>query len=88
PRHTTTVLDRGPFTVAGERELLRTHRIDVLVTKDSGGPATSAKLVAARERGVPVVVVRRPPPPPGVPTADDVPGVLALLSRAAADRCP
>ncbi|MFI1395682.1 cobalt-precorrin-6A reductase [Streptomyces sp. NPDC020681] len=88
PRHTSVILERGPFTVDGERELLRTHRIDVLVTKDSGGPATAAKLTAARELSVPVVVVRRPPAPDGVPTAEDVPGVLALLSRAAADRCP
>ncbi|MFF0448827.1 cobalt-precorrin-6A reductase [Streptomyces sp. NPDC004609] len=88
PRRTVTVTARGPFTVEGERELLRTHRVDVLVTKDSGGPATAAKLTAAREAGLPVVVVRRPPAPTGVPTAGDVPGVLALLSRAAADRCP
>jgi precorrin-6A/cobalt-precorrin-6A reductase len=82
PRHTRVLLDRGPFTVEGERELLRTHRIDVLVTKDSGGPATAAKLTAARELTVPVVVVRRPPPPPGVRVAADVAGVLELLSRA------
>lgn len=65
------LLDRGPFTLEGERELLREHRIDVLVTKDSGAAATAAKLTAAREAGVPVVVVRRPPLPEGVPVAAD-----------------
>jgi precorrin-6A/cobalt-precorrin-6A reductase len=92
PRHTQVLLDRGPFTVEGERELLRTYDIDVLVTKDSGGPATAAKLTAARELSLPVVVVRRPPAPQGVAVAPDVAGVLALLggllSRGAADRCP
>lgn len=75
------VLDRGPFTLAGERALLVTHRVDALVTKDSGGEATSAKLAAARERGVPVVVVERPPSPPG-PRARTVAEALVWLATA------
>ncbi|MEU1892621.1 cobalt-precorrin-6A reductase [Streptomyces pristinaespiralis] len=69
PPRMDVLLDRGPFTLDGERELLRRHRIDVLVTKDSGGAATAPKLTAAREAGVPVVIVRRPPVPHGVPVA-------------------
>ncbi|MGW2793811.1 cobalt-precorrin-6A reductase [Streptomyces sp. NPDC001251] len=69
PAATEVLLDRGPFTLEGEREVLRTHRIDVLVTKDSGGAATAPKLAAAREAGIPVVVVRRPPVPDGVERA-------------------
>ncbi|WP_415953433.1 cobalt-precorrin-6A reductase [Streptomyces sp. KLOTTS4A1] len=79
PPHTDVLLDRGPFTLAGEAELLRRHRIEVVVTKDSGGEATAAKLVAARKAGLPVVVVRRPPPPAGVRAVPDVEGVLAWL---------
>ncbi|MFD7812995.1 cobalt-precorrin-6A reductase [Streptomyces sp. NPDC059785] len=71
PRHMEVLLARGPFALDGERELLRRHRIDVLVTKDSGGEATAPKLTAAREAAVPVVMIRRPPVPEGVPV---VPG--------------
>ncbi|MET7910331.1 cobalt-precorrin-6A reductase [Streptomyces avermitilis] len=79
PPDTEVVLARGPFTVADELGLLREHRIDVLVTKDSGGAATSAKLTAARELGLPVVVVRRPPLPEGMTAVPDVAGALARL---------
>jgi precorrin-6A/cobalt-precorrin-6A reductase len=56
---------RGPFTRAGEAHLIAKHRIDVLVTKASGGAATEAKIDAARACDLPVVMVRRPAPEPG-----------------------
>lgn len=81
PSRTEVLLDRGPFTLDGERELLRRHRIDVLVTKDSGGAATAPKLTAAREAGLPVVVVRRPPVPDGVQVAVTVDEAAAWLRQ-------
>ncbi|WP_461030326.1 cobalt-precorrin-6A reductase [Streptomyces sparsus] len=79
PSRMEVLLDRGPFTLDGERELLRRYRVEVLVTKDSGGPATVAKLTAAREAGIPVVVVRRPPTLDGVPSAPDPAGAIRWL---------
>jgi len=54
---------RGPFTTDGERALFTEARIDVVVSKNSGGAATEAKLAVAREMGLPVVMMRRPPLP-------------------------
>ncbi|MFE9933768.1 cobalt-precorrin-6A reductase [Streptomyces sp. NPDC005533] len=79
PPRMEVLLDRGPFTLADERELLARHRIDVLVTKDSGGSATAPKLTAAREAGIPVLVVRRPPVPEGQPQATTVLEALRWL---------
>lgn len=72
PANVHVLLARGPYTVEGERALIREHRLDTLVTKDSGGRLTTAKLVAARELGAKVVMVNRPPLPDGVLPVDTV----------------
>ncbi len=81
----TVRLSRGPYDLEAERALLAGHGTDVLVTKDSGGSHTSAKLDAARDLGAEVVVVRRPPTPPGVETVSDV-GAAADWAAAASSR--
>jgi precorrin-6A/cobalt-precorrin-6A reductase len=59
------VLGKGPFSLAEERHLMQRHGIEVLVCKASGGTATEAKLIAARELSLPVIMVRRPASEPG-----------------------
>jgi precorrin-6A/cobalt-precorrin-6A reductase len=57
------ILARGPFTEPDDRELLRSHSIDAIVAKNSGGTATYSKIAAARELGIPVLMFRRPAVP-------------------------
>ncbi|MBV9551764.1 MAG: cobalt-precorrin-6A reductase [Alphaproteobacteria bacterium] len=73
------VLGRGPFALAEERHLLQRHAIDVLVCKASGGHATEAKLIAARELSLPVIMVRRPPVERGL-SVDTVEAALDWLA--------
>jgi precorrin-6A/cobalt-precorrin-6A reductase len=59
------IVERGPFEVEDEVRLLTEWRIDLVATRNSGGSATVAKLVAARRLGIPVVMVAGPAPPSG-----------------------
>ena len=72
------VLDRGPFTLAGDRALLQVHGITHVVSKNSGGAGARAKLMAARERSLPVILIDRPFIP-ARPTVSTVEGVFAWL---------
>ncbi len=59
------VFARGPFGLEAERLLLSGNGIDILVSKNSGGQATYAKIAAARELGLKVVMIDRPHKPCG-----------------------
>ena len=75
----TVLEDRGPHRLEDELAVMREHGVDVLLTKDSGGAYTAAKLEAAHELGIPVVVVARPSIPSGAREVTTVEDVLAWL---------
>ena len=78
PAHAEIITARGPFEIDDELDMLRSRRIEVVVTKNSGGSATYAKLAAANQLGLPVVMVDRPPPPRGQTVADAASAALWL----------
>ncbi len=80
------ILGRPKQNVDDEVALLREHRIDVLVAKDSGGPA-SAKIEAAAQLHLPVILITRPDPPAGE-IVPDVEGVLAWIEKTLLEQSP
>jgi precorrin-6A/cobalt-precorrin-6A reductase len=83
----TYVTGRGPFVEADELALMRTHGIETVIAKNSGGGATYGKIAAARALGIEAIMLRRPPVPdaPSVATVDEAIAWLdhALTSAAA-----
>ena len=75
------LLARGPFTLEDERKLLLEYQIDTIVSKNSGGSATYAKIAAARELGIPVVMVQRPQIPDVEQVADVEGGICWLMQQ-------
>lgn len=84
----TYLLSRGPFAEKAERQLMLDHRIDAVLSKNSGGAATYAKIAAARNLGIEVVLVRRPvmPDVPSVATVEEAVAEIAHGALSAAKR--
>lgn len=80
--------ERPPFTLEGERALFRRYAFTHLVTKNSGGEATAAKLTAAREAGAEVIMVRRPVYGPAREVASVDEALEAIDPRGAAAPTP
>jgi precorrin-6A/cobalt-precorrin-6A reductase len=74
------ILARGPFSLVNELALMKRERIEALVTKNSGGRATYAKIEAARALKIEVVIVLRPPAPEAE-THHDLDAVLAWIAN-------
>jgi precorrin-6A/cobalt-precorrin-6A reductase len=85
--HVTCITARGPFSEGDDRALMTKHKIEVVISKNSGGSAAYGKIAAARVLGIEVIMLRRPPAPdaPSVDTVEDALGWLdhALTSTAA-----
>jgi precorrin-6A/cobalt-precorrin-6A reductase len=79
PRRHRLLLSRGPYRYDDELALMAQHRIDALVTKNSGGDMTRPKLDAAAALGIPVVMVNRPRLPAGVQTVTTVEDAAAWV---------
>jgi precorrin-6A/cobalt-precorrin-6A reductase len=82
--HATYITGRGPFGEANERALLVAYGIDVLIAKNSGGPATYGKIAAARALGLPVIMLRRPEPGVSVPGVETIDDAVAWIDHALA----
>jgi precorrin-6A/cobalt-precorrin-6A reductase len=54
------LVGRPPFSVADERALFVRLGVDVVVVKNAGGQTSRAKLIAARDLGLPVLMLARP----------------------------
>lgn len=74
------IFARGPFDAVQDELLLKRHGIEAVVSKNSGGKASVAKIVAARTLKIPVVMIAQPAPPPGE-TVAAVPAAVAWIAR-------
>jgi precorrin-6A/cobalt-precorrin-6A reductase len=79
------IVARGPFDRDADRAMLMQHRIEIVVAKNAGGDAASAKILAARDLGLPVVMVRRPLVPVRA-SVESVPEVLRWLGHDGTER--
>lgn len=65
PHNLVLLHQRGPFDFDAELRLLKDRKIDVIVSRNSGGSATYPKIEAARALGLPVIMIARPAKPVG-----------------------
>ncbi len=77
-RNWRIMLARPPFSLEGEVQLLADNAISHLVTKNSGGEETAAKLGAARLKGIEVIMIERPQKPECASVADAQAALLYL----------
>jgi precorrin-6A/cobalt-precorrin-6A reductase len=79
--HVTYIAARGPFSEGNDRALMTEHKIDVVISKNSGGSAAYGKIAAARALGIEVIMLRRPPAA-DAPSVNTIEDALAWLDHA------
>jgi len=85
PPKAKLILDRGPFDEKAETALLLKEKIEVIVTKNSGGDATYAKIAAARALELPVILLRAPDWPSAA-SVDTAQAALEWVEKVSAGR--
>ena len=78
--HVSYIHSRGPFRLADELDMLQKHQIEVVVTKNSGGEATYAKIEAARLLGIKVIMIERAEAA-GLPVVETVEAALGRIDH-------
>ncbi len=78
------IVARGPFDRASDRAMLKNFRANVVVAKNAGGEAASAKIEAARDLGLQVIMVRRPT----ISARETVESVAEVLRWLGQDKTP
>lgn len=78
PAYASLLIDRPPYTIDEEIALLESQAITHLISKNSGGAQTEAKLEAARRHNIRVVMIDRPDVPPAPEVASVAEAIAAL----------
>jgi len=78
--YASVVVSRGPFTLQGDRDLLRSRDIEWIVARNAGGSGALAKIEAARQLGLPVIMIARPQLPDR-PSTESLGEVLGFLGH-------
>lgn len=79
PAHMELLQARPPYELEGEKALMQGAKITHLVTKNSGGEQTAAKLEAAQELRVRVIMIARPAYGPAL-EVDSIEAAIAAIT--------
>ncbi len=76
----SVIVSRGPFSLDGELELMRSRGVEWIVARNSGGTGARAKIDAARKLSLPVIMIARPELPERL-RVENVDDVVAWLGH-------